>query len=236
MPTASLKGKPPMSDKIIKNGRVVTDDRLTVSLAEGEAATDIAVPAGPVLVPLAVWQARRDELLARARSGELGVWLPAGEDVAARRRPRAAAGHRPALPQVSPIWPQLFRRHPAAHPLRLPGRAARDRPGAARPVQLRRAAASTPCSRRPSATPTNSSRPPSPASTTSPSPTSARCRIRCRCSAVWSVATTARCSNERKVSILRPAAANLGHPSAAHRRAARHGRRQGCRGPAARGG
>ena len=50
MPTASRKGKPPMSDKIIKNGRVVSDDRLTVSLAEGEAATDIAVPAGPVLV------------------------------------------------------------------------------------------------------------------------------------------------------------------------------------------
>ena len=72
-----------MSDKIIKNGRVVTDDRLTVSLAEGEAATDIAVPAGSVLVPLAVWQARRDELLARARSGEVGVWLAAGEDVAA---------------------------------------------------------------------------------------------------------------------------------------------------------
>ncbi|MHB1373937.1 MAG: DUF934 domain-containing protein [Thauera sp.] len=72
-----------MSDKIIKNGRVATDDRLTVSLAEGEAATDIAVPAGPVLVPLAVWQARRDELLARARSGEVGVWLAAGEDVAA---------------------------------------------------------------------------------------------------------------------------------------------------------
>ncbi len=72
-----------MSDKIIKNGRIVEDVRLTVTLAEGEAAADIAVPAGPVLVPLAVWQARRDELLARARSGELGVWLGAGEDVAA---------------------------------------------------------------------------------------------------------------------------------------------------------
>ncbi|HNO62723.1 MAG TPA: DUF934 domain-containing protein [Thauera aminoaromatica] len=72
-----------MSDKIIKNGRVVADDRLTVSLAEGEVPADIAVPAGPVLVPLAVWQARREELLARARSGEVGVWLAAGEDVAA---------------------------------------------------------------------------------------------------------------------------------------------------------
>lgn len=72
-----------MSDKIIKNGCVVEDERLTVKLAEGEAAANIAVPAGRVLVPLAVWQARRDELLARARSGEVGVWLAAGEDVAA---------------------------------------------------------------------------------------------------------------------------------------------------------
>ena len=72
-----------MSDRILKNGRVIEDDRLIVQLAEGEAAADIAVPAGPVLVPLAVWQARRDELLARARSGALGVWLAAGEEVAA---------------------------------------------------------------------------------------------------------------------------------------------------------
>ena len=83
MPSASRKGNPPMSEQLIKNGRVVTDPRLIVTLAEGEAPTDIAVPAGPVLVPLAVWQARREELLARARSGELGVWLAAGEDVAA---------------------------------------------------------------------------------------------------------------------------------------------------------
>ena len=83
MPTASRKGNLHMSDKIIKNGRVVADPRLIVTLAEGEAPTDIAVPAGPVLVPLAVWQARHEELLARARSGELGVWLAAGEDVAA---------------------------------------------------------------------------------------------------------------------------------------------------------
>ncbi len=83
MPIASRKGNPLMSNKIIKNGRVVADDRLIITLAEGEAPTDIAVPAGPVLVPLAVWQARREELLPRARSGELGVWLAAGEDVAA---------------------------------------------------------------------------------------------------------------------------------------------------------
>ena len=71
-----------MTVQLIKNGRVVADHRLTVTLAEGEAPTDIAVPAGPVLVPLPVWQARRDELMARALSGELGVWLAAGEDAA----------------------------------------------------------------------------------------------------------------------------------------------------------
>lgn len=83
MPTVSRKGRQPMSEKIIKNGRVVDDARLIVRLTEGEAPADIAVPAGPVLVPLAVWQARRDSLRARAGSGEVGVWLAAGEDLAA---------------------------------------------------------------------------------------------------------------------------------------------------------
>ena len=59
MPSASRKGNPPMSEQLIKNGRVVADHRLTVTLAEGEAPTDIAVPAGPVLVP-----GRRMEMLA----------------------------------------------------------------------------------------------------------------------------------------------------------------------------
>ncbi|AYH45755.1 DUF934 domain-containing protein [Azoarcus sp. DN11] len=65
--------------KLIRNGQVVADDWQVVSLAEGEAAADVALPAGRALVPLAVWQARRDELAPRADSGELGVWLNAGE-------------------------------------------------------------------------------------------------------------------------------------------------------------
>lgn len=65
--------------KLIKNGRVVADDFETLKLAEGEDAATVAVPAGRVLVPLAVWRARRGELAARVDAGEVGVWL-ASED------------------------------------------------------------------------------------------------------------------------------------------------------------
>jgi uncharacterized protein (DUF934 family) len=75
-----------MSEKLIKNGRVVTDDRRLLTLpadADPETIAGTAVPSGPVLVPLALWLARRDTLHERARTGEVGVWLAAGEDVAA---------------------------------------------------------------------------------------------------------------------------------------------------------
>jgi uncharacterized protein (DUF934 family) len=51
-----------------------------VTLAEGGTADGLALPAGRVLVPLAVWQAQREALLARAERAELGVWLDAGDD------------------------------------------------------------------------------------------------------------------------------------------------------------
>ncbi|MFU2487065.1 DUF934 domain-containing protein [Thauera sp. WH-1] len=74
-----------MSD-IIKNGRVHADEWTVLRLAEGanvdEAAT-VALPPGRVIVPLAVWQARRSELLAKAEAGVLGVWLAGNEDPAA---------------------------------------------------------------------------------------------------------------------------------------------------------
>lgn len=69
--------------KLIKNGRIVSDDRIILTLAEGEAPAEVTVPSGPVLVPLPVWLARRDALAVRAETGELGVWLDAGEDPAA---------------------------------------------------------------------------------------------------------------------------------------------------------
>ena len=62
--------------KLIRNGRIVADDWQTLTLAEGEDAAAASVPAGCVIVPLAVWQARRDELAAR---GDVGVWLASHE-------------------------------------------------------------------------------------------------------------------------------------------------------------
>ncbi len=56
-----------MAQSIIRNRRV-EDDRWETLAAD---ATDI--PAGPVIVPLALWKAKRDELLARPTP--VGVWL-----------------------------------------------------------------------------------------------------------------------------------------------------------------
>ena len=89
---------------------------------------DIAVPAGPVLVPLAVWQARREELLAREAQRRGGRVAGRGRG---RRRTADDLGllqvvglHFPSSPTAAATPPP-----PAAHPLRLPGRTARDRPG-----------------------------------------------------------------------------------------------------------
>lgn len=51
--------------QLIKNGALVADDWKTLILAEDEAPEAVALPAGPVIFPLAVWQARKDEILAR---------------------------------------------------------------------------------------------------------------------------------------------------------------------------
>ena len=70
--------------KIIK-GRQIVDDAWQVStLAEGETPQHVAIPVGKVLVPLAVWLARHDELLQRKHHGDdLGVWLAPADDPAA---------------------------------------------------------------------------------------------------------------------------------------------------------
>ncbi len=62
--------------KIIKNRQIVDDATQVLKLAEGESAQTLSIPAGPVLVPLAVWQERREELKARA---DVGVWLASDE-------------------------------------------------------------------------------------------------------------------------------------------------------------
>ena len=63
--------------KIIKNGQIVDDQWQILRLAEGEAAESVALPAAPTLLPLAVWLARKDEILALDKA--VGVWLDSHE-------------------------------------------------------------------------------------------------------------------------------------------------------------
>jgi uncharacterized protein (DUF934 family) len=61
---------------IIKNRAVVEDSWTIVRAAEDGALPDVAaLPAGQVIVPLALWQASRDALVAAKTRDELGVWL-----------------------------------------------------------------------------------------------------------------------------------------------------------------
>ncbi|HYS67239.1 MAG TPA: DUF934 domain-containing protein [Paraburkholderia sp.] len=61
---------------IIKNRAIVTDDWTVVRAAEdGTLPAVDALPAGKVLVPLALWQASRDALIASRSAAEIGVWL-----------------------------------------------------------------------------------------------------------------------------------------------------------------
>ncbi|HRP76233.1 MAG TPA: DUF934 domain-containing protein [Rhodocyclaceae bacterium] len=62
--------------KLIRNGRLVTDDWQIV-LSNDAAVTALALPTGRVIVPLATWRARRDELRARP---DTGVWLDGADD------------------------------------------------------------------------------------------------------------------------------------------------------------
>ena len=70
--------------KIIKNNRIVDDAWRVLKLAEGETPESVDLPGDNPIVPLAVWLARRDELLARQRP--VGVWLDSHEG------PEAIAG------------------------------------------------------------------------------------------------------------------------------------------------
>lgn len=58
---------------LIKNGNLIADGWTTLTLGEGETAEAVALPAGPVLFPLSVWLARKDEIV--ARGGPVGLFL-----------------------------------------------------------------------------------------------------------------------------------------------------------------
>ena len=61
--------------EIIKDRAVVSDDWTVLKLNEGEPPESVALPAGKIIVPLAVWQAQRTALQGR----DVGVWLASDE-------------------------------------------------------------------------------------------------------------------------------------------------------------
>jgi uncharacterized protein (DUF934 family) len=67
--------------KLIKNGHVVTDEWKILTVSEGETPHSVKLPAGPVLVPVSVWRARRSELIHSEyeHGWPLGIWLAADE-------------------------------------------------------------------------------------------------------------------------------------------------------------
>lgn len=69
--------------QLIKNKAVVADTWQSLELAEGETPETIALPAGQVIFPFAVWQARKAEII--ARGAPVGILLQpadAVEDIA----------------------------------------------------------------------------------------------------------------------------------------------------------
>jgi uncharacterized protein (DUF934 family) len=70
--------------KLIKQRQIVEDHWKVVILAANETADTVRLPAGPLIVPLAVWQARRTDLIQREweHGDALGVWLAPDDDPA----------------------------------------------------------------------------------------------------------------------------------------------------------
>lgn len=68
--------------QIIKDGHIQSDEWKVLRLAEHDDVATVEVPAGRVIVPLAVWQVQRQQLASRAEAGMLGVWLTGGTDLA----------------------------------------------------------------------------------------------------------------------------------------------------------
>jgi uncharacterized protein (DUF934 family) len=62
--------------EIIKGREVVADDWSVLRLGEGDTPEAVEVPAGKIIVPLAVWLAQRDTLSQRAA---IGVWIPSDQ-------------------------------------------------------------------------------------------------------------------------------------------------------------
>ncbi len=66
-----------MANKIIKERRLQDDEWKVVNLVDGEAAIDVCLPVGPLLVPQPVWKAKKACLIHREyeHGTPLGIWL-----------------------------------------------------------------------------------------------------------------------------------------------------------------
>lgn len=61
--------------KLIKDGLIVDNTWALIAKAEGDAAA-VEVPAGQVLIPVAVWLAQKDQLQNRT---DIGIWFDSDE-------------------------------------------------------------------------------------------------------------------------------------------------------------
>ena len=83
---------------IIKDRAVVRDDWTLLRLEEGQDAATFTVPAGRVIVPLAVWLAQRDALKAR---NDVGVLIGSDE------RPESLREDTATLPLIAVDFPKF---------------------------------------------------------------------------------------------------------------------------------
>lgn len=84
--------------EIIRGGAVVADDWQILRPAPETPLSEAEIPAGRVVVPLALWLERHAELMAR---GEVGVWLAGADD------PSPIAPWLPHLPLVAVDFPKF---------------------------------------------------------------------------------------------------------------------------------
>ena len=68
--------------QLIKHGIATTDSWQILELGEGEAPETVTLPEGDVIFPLAIWQARKDEIVSRPTIGLLLQPADRVEDVA----------------------------------------------------------------------------------------------------------------------------------------------------------
>jgi uncharacterized protein (DUF934 family) len=84
--------------EIIRGGAVVADEWQVLRLAAETSLADVEIPAGAVVVPLALWLERHAELTGR---GDIGVWIAGADD------PTPMAPWLPQLPLVAVDFPKF---------------------------------------------------------------------------------------------------------------------------------